>query len=92
MRFLAFAGASLQPDTDTPAPASAADDPFGLRGLRVLGLREDAFPDEEAWQSLSDFFAQHQPVSQEVGGKSSDNNYKRAAVFMSVEAIHWQNK
>ena len=71
--FLAFAGA------DTPAAATvAADEPdldtFGLRDLRVLGLREDAFPDEEAWQSLSDFLARHQPVSQEVGGKSSDNN------------------
>ena len=70
--FLVFADTPL--DTET----SAADDPFGLRSLRVLGLREDAFPDEDAWKSLSDFFAQHQPVSQEVGGKSSVGQYSCA--------------
>ena len=65
-------------DTPLETETSAADDPFGLRGLRVLGLREDAFPDEDAWKSLSDFFAQHQPVSQEVGGKSSVGQYSCA--------------
>lgn len=62
-------GAAQEPTTAT----TGAEDQLHAWGLgdgRVIGLREDALPDESAWQSLWDFFRQHQPLSQQVGSVS----------------------
>ena len=62
-------GASLE-TTDTAAEPTAEGDEWGLQASRVIGLRVEAFPEREAWESLLAFFRDHEPVSQEVGNKT----------------------
>jgi len=53
--FLAFAGASLETNRAEEQIEEEADH-WGPGELRILGFREDAFPDPEAWQNLLAFF------------------------------------